>query len=546
MSFLRSTRAANYVVAAWLLAAAAGLAAAGPAAGQTFLPDDPLWEDPDRLDMPVPREQEVSEIGSLVRSTLGLLGTYDGPALNTNTLGEVPNSSWFTNRHGRGRMALEALQAGANQTGGPASGPWMVVGGGDAHLDITDARGVRYRLTFDPPGRRELSTAASVVAAKLLYALGYNVPEVYAVRFAPTRLRIGPDADVSSSQVWAMLRRAPGYSDDTRRALAVRHLGGVKDIGPFRFYGTRLDDGNDIFAHEGRRELRGLRVIAAWLNLTDLSAAHTRDVVVREEGRTFVRHYLAGLGAALGSGEDGPKERWVGHEYAAELWPALWRAGTLGFGSTDWIMADAPPYPAVGRFEAEHFEPERWKPRYPNPAFERAEVQDLFWAARHVMRFTNEELRAVVATAGYSDPAAARYVAETLAQRRSRIGVAYLGLGGGLDAFRAARGQLVYTDLLAQHQIHTEAAEQRRRGAARRIVWRVYDNEAEQPGAFLGEERATERPGPIEAVPIPLGEHAFLQASVFTSPLGRTDVFLRRTSNGYEVVGTARTEQEEE
>ena len=531
----------KYVAAAWFL-----IAAVRPAAAQTFLPDDPLWEDPDRLDMPVPQKQEVSEVGNFIRSTLGLLGAYDGPALNANTLGEVPNSSWFTNRHGRGRMALEALQAGANQTGGPAGGPWVVLGGGNAHLDITDARGDRYRLTFDPPGRRELSTAASVVAAKLLYALGYNVPEAYAVRFAPTRLRVGPDADVSSSQVWAVLRRAPGYGDGTRRALAVRRFGGAKDIGPFRFYGTRLDDGNDIFAHEGRRELRGLRLAAAWLNLTDLSASHTRDVVVREEGRTFVRHYLADLGAALGSGEDGLKERWEGHEYAAELWPALWRAGTLGFGSTGWIMADAPAYPAVGHFEADHFEPERWKPRYPNPAFERAEPQDLFWAARQIMGFTNEELRAVVATAGYSDPAAARYVAETLAQRRSRIGVAYLGLGGGLDAFRASRGQLVYTDLLAQHQIHTEAAERRRRGAARRIAWRVYDNEAERPGASLGEERATERPGPVEAVPIPPGAHAFLQASVFTPPLGRTDVFLRRTADGYEVVGVARTEEERE
>jgi hypothetical protein len=68
-----------------------------------------------------------------------------------------------------------------------------------------------------------------------------------------------------------LLQRAPRRPDGTYRALASKLLPG-KPVGPFQYFGTRPDDPNDIFPHENRRELRGLRVFAAWLNHDDSRA----------------------------------------------------------------------------------------------------------------------------------------------------------------------------------------------------------------------------------------------------------------------------------
>ena len=54
--------------------------------------------------------------------------------------------------------------------------------------------------------------------------------------------------------------------------------------------------------HEDRRELRGYGVFAAWLNHVDAKAINSLDMLVTENGRSFVRHNLIDFGSALGSG----------------------------------------------------------------------------------------------------------------------------------------------------------------------------------------------------------------------------------------------------
>ena len=89
--------------------------------------------------------------------------------------------------------------------------------------------------------------------------------------------------------------------DGTYRAVAARQLSG-RVIGPFKYFGTRNDDPNDIVPHEDRRELRALKVFGAWTNLTDMKAGNTLDTVVTENGRGVVRHYLQDVGSTFGTG----------------------------------------------------------------------------------------------------------------------------------------------------------------------------------------------------------------------------------------------------
>ena len=62
--------------------------------------------------------------------------------------------------------------------------------------------------------------------------------------------------------------KAVRLKDGRVRALASRFLPG-RPLGPFRYEGVRSDDPNDVIPHQNRRELRGGRLLAAWLNHHD-------------------------------------------------------------------------------------------------------------------------------------------------------------------------------------------------------------------------------------------------------------------------------------
>lgn len=522
-----------------------------------FLPDDPLWEDPDRLDAPVPSTQDYGNAFRTATRMLGFGGTHQRPALNINTLGEVPNSSWYTNRHYAQRMPLDVL---AQSPGRPPAleTPWWVVEGSDETgrvvLEILDGRGDRFVLKFDPVGFPELATGAEVIAARLLYAMGYHVPDVHLVRFAPEQVlpeeSTPPPKEahvLSRSRLRRLLQGVQSYQDGTYRAVAVKQPEGTP-IGPFRFEGTRLDDANDLFPHEHRRELRGLYVFAAWLGFDEASSENTLDVLVEEAGHQFVRHTLADVSGALGAGETGPAARWEGHEHLVDVRAILMRSATLGFAGADWLNIYYPDLPAAGHFEADHFRPEAWKPRLPNPAFDRCDPADAFWAARQVQHVTDEEIRRVVEAAQYSSPRTTQYLTDILITRRDQIGRAYLALGGGLDRFRVRGDRLHFDDLLRSYRIDTLAA-----GAPQRTVrWYAFSNGV----GTLGRRLATSTT-PGSPLRIPETDVAFVAAEIQTPGYGLTRVYLRRTSEGepgtsgagrhaYEVVGVERLNAEEE
>ena len=159
---------------------------------QKFYPDDPLRVDLDNMAVPVePAEIDLSDMFDRFGHIAADLGSTElTEAHNVNTLDEVPDSSWFTNRHGVERMSIDELVRGPNTVDGPdMSVPWRVfrskIGGLTPGFQIIDGRGDRYVIKFDPVGVPELSSAAEIIGTKLFYAMGYNTPENYIVSIDP-------------------------------------------------------------------------------------------------------------------------------------------------------------------------------------------------------------------------------------------------------------------------------------------------------------------------------------------------------------------------
>ena len=113
-------------------------------------------------------------------------------------------------------------------------------------------------------------------------------------------------------------------------------------------------------------------------------------------------------------------------EYFYEGPPSRKRLFTLGFGLSPWQTVDYVEYPSVGKFEGKEFDPRKWRPQTPTMAYMELRDDDAFWAARRVAAFTDDLIRAAVHTGEFSDPAAEKYLADVLIQRRDKIKSAYL------------------------------------------------------------------------------------------------------------------------
>ena len=162
---------------------------------------------------------------------------------------------------------------------------------------------------------------------------------------------------------------------------------------------------------------------------------------IRRRTRTSHRDRSAlWAGAILGSDSDRAKDARFGHEYIfPEPAKALKAIAGLGLYSPAWERVKYPTAKAVGRFEPEFFDPEKWKSNYPNPAFLSRQPDDEYWAAKQVMAFTDEDIRAIVETGQYSDPKAAEYVAGKM----ETFGLEAAGTDGYLQQVKFETRQLI-------------------------------------------------------------------------------------------------------
>jgi len=484
--------------------------------------------------------------------------------VNVNTLDEIPDSSWYTNRHARRRLSLEELVRGPDLAPPPdASGTWTVIGGKSQGitpgLTIVDQKGERYLIKLDPSHVPELATAAEVVGTKLFYALGYNVPQNFLVRFDPSHLAIRPGTTVDSAyggeieltprRLRWMLRNSPRGADGRIRAVASKFIEG-RPLGPFRYHGTRTDDPNDVIPHEHRRELRGLRLFAAWTNHDDTRSHNTHTSWVEADGRHFVRHYLLDFGSTFGSGSVDLQLPNLGFSYWLDVGEVKAQAAGFGLRVPRYRKVEWPEFPeqeAVGRWEGDAYDPLEWRNDYPNPAFMRMTPRDAFWAAKILMALTPEELLAITETGAYSNPENARYFHRVLVERQRKTGKFGINLVNPLDEFALADDGLVFANLSERHRFIEP-------GSTRyRVRWMLYDNRAAAVRAPLGTPATlTEPRAPLPEPRRYLNDRDLLLMAELSSlhpdhPHWERPVrvYLRSTGARYEVVGIERDTPQE-
>ena len=528
------------------------LAAAVLTSGATprFLSDDPLAREPDTQDASKVSEWEIDLTIDLATNLFANPGdsATNVRAKNVNTIDEVPDSSWFTNRILARPIALDELSRGPLAGDAPAPGPWTVVSpklaGFAPGFTMLDARGQRWFVSFDAAGHPEAATGAIAVANKIFWALGYWQIENHLVSVNRTELVVGDTAVFTpvsgrkrrmlTRDLDAILRRAHRSADGSYRAIAARAVEG-RPIGGFRYYGTRPDDPNDVVPHEHRRELRALKVFGAWTNLVDMKAGNTLDTVVVENGRSVVRHYLQDVGSTFGTGANGPREYDEGWELLYDGGLVWKRLLSLNFFIAPWQTVDYTELPAIGRFEGVHFDPPSWQPRVSTAALRHARSDDTFWAARRVVAFTDDMIRAMVRTGRYSDPAAEALLSAVLIQRRQKIAAAYLtAINPLVDFALAGDGQLSFTNAAVAAGVATAPA------GGYAIEWSVFDNAT---GGLrpIGPVATTSSTTVAAPGLLPPDAGAFVRIRVTTNdparPARPAEAYFRRTPPGWRLVG---------
>jgi hypothetical protein len=522
--------------------------------GRKFYDDDPLVREPETQDASRAQAWDIDLVYDLAENLFGHPGdpAPAGRALNVNTIDEVADSSWFTNRILVHPLSIEEAARGPLTGSPPAPGTWAVVrpkqAGFAPGFTMRDGEGDLWFVSFDAKGFPEAATGAILVANKIFWALGYWQVENHLVSVRPDQLTIadsakvrpqsGVDRPMRMGDIEAVLRRAERSPDGTYRAVAARAVPG-QPLGGFRYYGTRPDDPNDVVPHEHRRELRALKVFGAWTNLTDMKAGNTLDALVTSDGRATVRHYLQDVGSTFGTGANAP------HDYD-EGWESLWdgnlalkRLYTFGLFLQPWQTTTYVANPAIGRFEGTDFDPFGWKPRVPTAAFLRARDDDTFWAARRVMAFSDDMIGAVVKTGHYSDPAAEKLLADVLIQRRDAIGDAYLNaINPVIDVKLDEAGTLTFDN--AAYRAGVAAAP----AGGYVIQWARFDNNTgtstDIGASTAGASQTTRAPGPL---PSEAGAYIKLEIRAVQPPNASWGVPLQvyfKRAGGWKLVGLDR------
>lgn len=454
----------------WMVIASlvlASCAATGP-----YVADRIVWEDPDRRPIKMPEENWLPNFWDVVDQTVfrplsdAFAARPAEPARNVNALGEVPNSSWYTNRLSVRHLSPKRL----------AQGPCRVppfdqtsrldvvsskLDGVNPGMIIQDQRdGERYVLKFESANGTEASSTADVVGSRLYWAAGFSTPcnrvdylELSRFRMTDSAVKkddFGNLVPLSRSDIDDALTEASVDDRGRVRVMASHFLPGVP-LGPFEYDGTRAEDPNDVIPHQHRRELRASRLIAAWLHHYDARPHNTYTSFIETgQGRGYVQHHMLDFGDSLGSS-------WVGNQFHPRFGHAYYfdfgqvTADTLTFGLVrrpwDRTRQERPdPSWVWGYYDVDHFDPATWKAGYPNAAFVEMQPADGWWMTGIIGRISDAHLDAIVAEAKMTDPAHRASLLKILRGRRDRIVRHYFGRWSSLVWPRIRGDQLCLED----------------------------------------------------------------------------------------------------
>jgi hypothetical protein len=417
-----------------LLAAACGGSTTGP--GQLrFRNRPPVTLVNDRRPTPKPAKLEPGLVQYYFRSELAepavaaLTLERSRPAADVNSLGQLPDSSWFTNR----RPTAAEVRRGPGRGGQPSPGPLRVdgikIGGAAIGFTVVDAAGDRFIVKFDERKHPETESSADVIVQRLTWAFGYNVPENDVIEFDCDQLvladdakyedRAGNERKMTQADLDRFLRLVEPASGRCR-ALSSRFIDGVP-AGGVMPHGVRPDDRNDTVPHQDRRVLRGQRVLFAWVDHTDVKPHNSFSSW--DERRRHLVHYFLDFGKSLGTYARIDGLVYVGHRRAWSLGESFKSLLSLGLWVPPWETKRLrPAWRGVGFFDSASFSPGRWTPHHRWAPFEAADRFDDYWAGVILMRLGPELVRAAVEAGRYSDPRATEHVTRVLLERRVKLG----------------------------------------------------------------------------------------------------------------------------
>jgi hypothetical protein len=407
---------------------------------------------------------------------------------NVNALDEVPDSSWFTNRIGVRAFSADDVTSGSCgdtklDPEHAAPGSWVIdlgkPNGANPGFRINVEGVGKFLLKADLAIEGEKATGATAIASRLYHAAGWWTACDSIVYFSPTLLKLSPKLIYSDNsgvektfdqQALDKILEGAQSRGDKIRMVASRWLPG-RAIGPFTYDGTRSDDPSDVIPHEDRRDLRGARVMAAWLghfdsreqnSMTTWASADPKD---KDASPGHTIHWYLDLGDCFGSHWEWESvNRRIGHSYYFDPGDVALDLVTLGIISRPWDHPGPnPEVPMLDYFHAD-FDPDEWKGGYPNPAFIRMTEHDAAWAARIITRFSDDLIAAAVDVGDYSDPHASAFLVHALESRRDAIRRRYFAKLSPISDVRPDGDRVCATDLAREakswpeSQFHYDAA----------------------------------------------------------------------------------------